>query len=103
MRTTVSSVVRALFSEVNPYAFAVAVPRYVPLWNMSAVVGELPVAPSTVTRAVDRVAQGLKLPSKVRGSAFHAHPVPGYGGSDLTAPMTCWDSRLTPHVVGGAA
>ena len=41
--TTMSFVLPTELSDVNPYAFDVPVPRYVPRWNISACTGELAV------------------------------------------------------------
>ena len=46
---------------VKPRASNVPVPKYSPRWNINACMGELPVAPSIVTRMVERSAQGSKL------------------------------------------
>jgi hypothetical protein len=73
------------------------------LLNISAVIGELAVGPSTVTSAVERVTHGLKLPSRVVGALDHFESVPGQGGSDLMAEMTAGADRFTPQPAGGAA
>ena len=70
---------------------------------MRAVSGELPVAPSTVTMAVDKAAHVLKFPSIDCGSADQAQSVPAYGGNALTAEITCGEPRSTPQAGAAAA